>query len=62
MEKTVYPQPRLKFILNKIKNVHVPRKPQRDSVSEVSALTTLLFETVTSETWLKFRDETETLS
>jgi len=29
MEKTICPQPRLNFILNSIKNVHVPMKPQR---------------------------------
>jgi len=29
LEKTIYPLPRLKFILNSIKNVHVPMKPQR---------------------------------
>jgi len=29
MEKTISPLPRLKFILNSIKNVHVPKKPQR---------------------------------
>ena len=29
MEKTICPLPRLKFILNSIKNVHVPMKPQR---------------------------------
>ena len=28
MEKTIYLLPRLKFILNSIKNVHVPKKPQ----------------------------------
>jgi len=29
MQKTICPLPRLKFILNSIKNVHVPMKPQR---------------------------------
>ena len=29
MEKTICPLPRLKFILNSIKNVHVPMTPQR---------------------------------
>jgi len=29
MEKTICPLPRLKFILNSIKNVHAPMKPQR---------------------------------
>jgi len=29
MEKTICPLPRLKFILNSIKNVHAPIKPQR---------------------------------
>jgi len=29
MEKTIYPLPRLKFILNSIKTVCVPVKPQR---------------------------------
>jgi len=29
MEKTICPQPRLKFILNLIKSLHVPRKPKR---------------------------------
>jgi len=29
MEKTICPLSRLKFILNSIKNVHVPKKPQR---------------------------------
>ena len=29
MEKTIFPLPRLKFILNSIKNVHAPMKPQR---------------------------------
>ena len=29
MEKTICPLPRLTFILNSIKNGHVPRKPQR---------------------------------
>jgi len=29
MEKTIFPLPHLKFILNSIKNVHVPVKPQR---------------------------------
>jgi len=29
MEKTICPLPRLKFILNSIKNVHVPMKTQR---------------------------------
>ena len=29
MEKTICPLPRLKFILNSIKNVHAPKKPQR---------------------------------
>jgi len=29
MEKTICPQPRLKFVLNLIKNVNVPMKPQR---------------------------------
>jgi len=29
MEKTIWPLPSLKFILNSIKNVHVPKKPQR---------------------------------
>jgi len=28
IEKTISPLPRLKFILNSIKNVHVPMKPQ----------------------------------
>jgi len=28
MEKTICPLPHLKFILNSIKNVHVPVKPQ----------------------------------
>jgi len=28
MEKTICPLPRLKFILNSIKNVHPPMKPQ----------------------------------
>jgi len=28
MEKTISPLPRLKFILNSIKNVHAPMKPQ----------------------------------
>ena len=31
MEKTICPLPRLKFILNSIKNVHAPMKPQRCS-------------------------------
>jgi len=30
MEKRICPLPRLKFILNSIKNVHVPMKPQRE--------------------------------
>ena len=29
MQKTICPLPHLKFILNSIKNVHVPKKPQR---------------------------------
>ena len=29
MEKTICPLARLKFILNSIKNVHAPMKPQR---------------------------------
>ena len=29
MEKTICPVPRLEFVLNSIKNVHVPVKPQR---------------------------------
>jgi len=29
MAKTIFPLPRLKFILNSIKNVHAPMKPQR---------------------------------
>jgi len=29
MEKTIYHVPCLKFILNSIKNVHAPMKPQR---------------------------------
>jgi len=29
LEKTICPLPRLKFILNSTKNVHVPMKPQR---------------------------------
>jgi len=29
MEKTIFPLPRLKFILNSIKNVHAPMTPQR---------------------------------
>ena len=29
MEKTIYPPSRLKFVLNSIKNVHVPMNPQR---------------------------------
>jgi len=29
MEKTICPLPRLKFILNSMKDVHVPDKPQR---------------------------------
>jgi len=29
LEKTICPLPRLKFILNSIKNVYVPMKPQR---------------------------------
>jgi len=29
MEKTICPLPHLKFMLNSIKNVHVPMKPQR---------------------------------
>jgi len=29
MEKTICPLPRLKVILNSIKNVHAPKKPQR---------------------------------
>ena len=29
MDKTISPLPRLKFILNSIKNMHVPKKPQR---------------------------------
>jgi len=29
MEKTICPLPPIKFILNSIKNVHVPKKPQR---------------------------------
>jgi len=29
MEKTICPLPRLKFILNSIKNADVPMKPQR---------------------------------
>jgi len=29
MKKTICSLPRLKFILNSIKNVHVPKKPQR---------------------------------
>ena len=29
MEKTICPLPRLKFILNSIKHVHAPMKPQR---------------------------------
>jgi len=28
MEKTIFPLPRLKFILNSIKNVRAPMKPQ----------------------------------
>jgi len=29
MEKTIFPLPRLKIMLNSIKNVHAPMKPQR---------------------------------
>ena len=29
MEKTICPLSRLEFILNSMKNVHVPKKPQR---------------------------------
>jgi len=29
MEKTIFPPPCLKFILNSINNVHMPKKPQR---------------------------------
>jgi len=29
IEKTICPLPRLKYILNSMKNVHVPKKPQR---------------------------------
>jgi len=29
MEKSICPLPHLKFILNSIKNVHAPMKPQR---------------------------------
>jgi len=29
LEKTICPPPCLKFILNSIKNVHIPKKPRR---------------------------------
>jgi len=41
MEKTIFPLPRWKFILNSIKNVHVPMKPQR-VISATRGLSTLL--------------------
>jgi len=34
MEKTICPLPGLKFILNSIKNMYVPMKPQRNLGSE----------------------------
>ena len=42
MEKTICPLPRLKFILNSIKNVHAPMKPQRGTSAAWDYGSTLL--------------------